>query len=286
MNYKQFGEEIIDKLCELFPKSKKKDDDKNLSLTINEKLEFCCKPNGAHPKSLYLILYKDNSYVSELDLSLLVEENDCVTWFINQPKNVITLQVIRERLGEIKELEKNYRQLVMQTKEEHGQPTCTMKRGYCLANGATEGEMFFSIISLLIELIKEHGGPQINLTPSLPRDLGNILKKLDQKVSLSLKDSQEDRHLRLQRAPEYPKKIITITTAYQRNPDVVAEVLFKANGKCNKCGSKAPFKRKTDSTPYLEVHHIKPLSKGGKDTVENAEALCPNCHRERHFGPA
>ncbi|MFM0350878.1 HNH endonuclease [Paraburkholderia sp. RL17-347-BIC-D] len=27
-----------------------------------------------------------------------------------------------------------------------------------------------------------------------------------------------------------------------------------------------------------------PLAQGGPDTVANAIALCPNCHRERHYG--
>jgi 5-methylcytosine-specific restriction protein A len=26
------------------------------------------------------------------------------------------------------------------------------------------------------------------------------------------------------------------------------------------------------------------LSTGGEDTLENAIALCPNCHRRAHFG--
>ncbi|WP_147195697.1 HNH endonuclease [Rummeliibacillus stabekisii] len=36
--------------------------------------------------------------------------------------------------------------------------------------------------------------------------------------------------------------------------------------------------------PNLEVHHIKRLADGEEDTVENAIAVCPNCHRELHFG--
>ncbi len=27
-----------------------------------------------------------------------------------------------------------------------------------------------------------------------------------------------------------------------------------------------------------------PLSEGGEDTVENAMAVCPNCHMELHYG--
>jgi 5-methylcytosine-specific restriction protein A len=34
----------------------------------------------------------------------------------------------------------------------------------------------------------------------------------------------------------------------------------------------------------LEVHHKTPLSARGEDTVENAIALCANCHRELHYG--
>ena len=44
------------------------------------------------------------------------------------------------------------------------------------------------------------------------------------------------------------------------------------------------FNRKKDNTPYLEVHHIIRLADDGDDSVENAIALCPNCHREAHFG--
>ena len=78
---------------------------------------------------------------------------------------------------------------------------------------------------------------------------------------------------------------MTITTVvFRRNADVVAEVLLRASGICESCGNAAPFFKKKDSTPYLEVHHELPLSKGGDDTIENAIALCPNCHRERHYG--
>ena len=81
-----------------------------------------------------------------------------------------------------------------------------------------------------------------------------------------------------------PKKILVTTTAYQRNPDVIVEVLERANGICENCGNPAPFARQRDGTPYLEVHHKLQLSLGGEDTVENAIALCPNCHRKSHYG--
>ncbi|PKF49348.1 HNH endonuclease [Enterovibrio nigricans] len=71
---------------------------------------------------------------------------------------------------------------------------------------------------------------------------------------------------------------------YKRNPDVVAEALIRAKGVCECCKEFAPFTRKKDNSPYLEVHHIVPLAVGGEDTLNNVIALCPNCHREKHFG--
>ena len=71
---------------------------------------------------------------------------------------------------------------------------------------------------------------------------------------------------------------------FDRNPDVVAEVLAQASGKCQRCGCPAPFIRKSNGSPYLEVHYKFPLAFGGEGAVANAIALYPNCHREAHYG--
>ena len=55
----------------------------------------------------------------------------------------------------------------------------------------------------------------------------------------------------------------------------------RADGICELCEFDAPFENKKGK-PYLEVHHIIQLSKGGADRVDNAAALCPNCHRKMH----
>ncbi|WP_392339849.1 HNH endonuclease [Moritella marina] len=96
--------------------------------------------------------------------------------------------------------------------------------------------------------------------------------------------SVKERRQRLKMANPKPKKKMVTTAFYVRNPDVVAEVLYMAKGKCEACLSLAPFKRKSDGSPYLEVHHRVPISRGGDDNVENAIALCPNCHRQFHHG--
>lgn len=80
-----------------------------------------------------------------------------------------------------------------------------------------------------------------------------------------------------------PQRVVT-TTVYLRNPYVVAFVLRRANGACEKCRKKAPFISHSTGNPYLEVHHVQPLSKGGADDINNSLAVCPNCHREIHHG--
>lgn len=107
---------------------------------------------------------------------------------------------------------------------------------------------------------------------------------LTKAVKASSESSREQRLARLAAAPKKPMTMRIVSTAYHRNPDVISEVLFRAKGVCEACNRGAPFNRKSDGTPFLEVHHRLPLAQGGEDTVANAIALCPNCHRERHFG--
>ncbi len=113
---------------------------------------------------------------------------------------------------------------------------------------------------------------------------GSILEDFRRKVISSLKSSPEERHKRLRSARAKPKQKIVSIVVYNRNPDVVAEVLYEAKGQCEACFEMAPFNRKSDGSPFLEVHHKVPLAQGGDDTVENAIALCPNCHRKTHYG--
>jgi 5-methylcytosine-specific restriction endonuclease McrA len=104
----------------------------------------------------------------------------------------------------------------------------------------------------------------------------------EQAVFASRKD-KAGRMARLAAAPRQPARFTVEQTAFRRNPDVVTEVLERANGTCEHCRSPAPFTRASDGTPYLEVHHKIRLANDGEDTVENAVALCPNCHRRAHF---
>ncbi|MDF4355189.1 HNH endonuclease signature motif containing protein [Vibrio parahaemolyticus] len=108
----------------------------------------------------------------------------------------------------------------------------------------------------------------------------------ENEVNESLDDSSENRQRRLASRSTKPKVVYRLVQDYRRDPDVVAEALYRAEGFCEKCKEKAPFIKRSNGEPYLEIHHIIPLSQGGLDSLENVISLCPNCHREIHFGPA
>ncbi|MFA7360442.1 MAG: HNH endonuclease [Candidatus Kapaibacterium sp.] len=132
-----------------------------------------------------------------------------------------------------------------------------------------------------VQLIRNISKPQIDeilMTETAYRS------ELDYEVNKSLGLSEEERNIRLEKANKKPEKQKIITTYYKRNADVISTVLIRAKGICERCNSPAPFYRNSNNTPYLEVHHIIMLSKRGEDTVENSIAICPNCHRELHFG--
>jgi 5-methylcytosine-specific restriction protein A len=105
-----------------------------------------------------------------------------------------------------------------------------------------------------------------------------------EETKYSRQSPRDQRLARLATAPKKPLKTLVLSTAYKRNPDVVAEVLERANGECEYCHKPAPFQRRNEGGPYLEVHHRLPLADDGEDTVENAIAACPNCHRKAHYG--
>ncbi|WP_243288764.1 HNH endonuclease [Geothrix terrae] len=114
-------------------------------------------------------------------------------------------------------------------------------------------------------------------------DRAHYEAELGEKVRAASQDSQTERAKRLALASSIPKEIRIVSKGYLRSPDVIAEVLFRAKGYCEICKKQAPFLREKDGSPYLEVHHKIQLSDGGEDSVQNAVAACPNCHRKAHF---
>lgn len=72
------------------------------------------------------------------------------------------------------------------------------------------------------------------------------------------------------------------TTVRGRDPAVRQYALNRAKGKCQLCNT--PGFALPNGGTFLETHHVIPLSEEGPDHVNNVVALCPNHHREAHFG--
>lgn len=85
----------------------------------------------------------------------------------------------------------------------------------------------------------------------------------------------------LERSDRECRKKSVISETYVRDPYISKAAKIHANGFCTLCKKVAPFQDKCGN-PYLETHHIIWLSKGGKDSLENVVALCPNCHKKMH----
>ena len=130
----------------------------------------------------------------------------------------------------------------------------------------------------IAEYLKKSINKEILDKETFEREFHNEVKK-----SLLEKDDIRMKRL-MNRKDQTPQQVEVISIAFKRDADVVAETLKRANGVCELCKQKAPFLREKDNTPYLEVHHKIRLADGGKDNLENTLALCPNCHREAHFG--
>lgn len=113
----------------------------------------------------------------------------------------------------------------------------------------------------------------------IPEDL--LKEKEIEKEKEASRLSDQDLFNRAKNAERLGQRYTT-TKTFDRDPYVAEYVKRRANGLCDLCGNPAPFLDKKGK-PYLESHHIKWLSKGGEDTIYNAVALDPSCHRKMHI---
>lgn len=101
--------------------------------------------------------------------------------------------------------------------------------------------------------------------------------------AIEVREAKKRKTIPVPKGSRNPKETTASSTQYERDPAVKAWVLREAAGRCEACDQPAPFKS-TDGHAFLEVHHVRRLADNGSDTVTNAVALCPNCHREAHYG--
>lgn len=107
----------------------------------------------------------------------------------------------------------------------------------------------------------------------------DMIEEPSERELARLSSKELARRLEINQTNREPKT--TEAKVYYRDPYLKEMVKRIAKGNCQYCGKEAPFKDKFGE-PYLEEHHVKSLADGGKDTIENVVAICPNCHRKMH----
>lgn len=116
---------------------------------------------------------------------------------------------------------------------------------------------------------------QLSADEPMPDEIGRQLARSVDRAKIVAK-------AKLRTGP--PAKRTRQINDFVRDPYIVAAALARANDECEMPNCKSPLFQREDNRSYLEVHHIMPLGEGGDDTLINAAALCPSCHRELHFG--
>jgi len=128
-----------------------------------------------------------------------------------------------------------------------------------------------------IDLVKDYS--PIKQIYAIPIEAGDRLYKYVSETPEILKNPL----IRL-RENAYKNSVVKVrtykTTATGRSTSTAIHsyATQRSKGICESCDEAAPFTTK-NGRPYLEVHHLIPISKGGPDHPENVAAVCPNCHR-------
>ncbi|MBA7528809.1 hypothetical protein ES705_20999 [subsurface metagenome] len=84
---------------------------------------------------------------------------------------------------------------------------------------------------------------------------------------------------------KYSRRIIQQHAKHHKK--VFLKVLTIYKSRCAVCGwqlKKGFINGKNQWARGNEIHHIKPLYKGGKETIDNLILLCPNHHKEADLG--
>jgi len=144
------------------------------------------------------------------------------------------------------------------------------------------GGNIFSIIELLDKHIKNNEPFQQEKWSTIKEW---IIEHLDQNSNVDNLFNEEENLFELKQKlskKEDSNEIKTSTSSLRKRSDKMKKfALLRAKGICELCNKKGPFEYKKSF--FLEGHHIVPLSREGKNTINNIAALCPNCHKKAHF---
>jgi 5-methylcytosine-specific restriction endonuclease McrA len=104
----------------------------------------------------------------------------------------------------------------------------------------------------------------------------------DTAVSANERLSREDLMTRVKQVKPNPDARTVETKRYNSAPAIKAFAHNRSAHKCEMPRCEYEGFNKYSGGKFIEIHHIKPLSEDGDDSIINVAALCPNCHRKMH----
>jgi hypothetical protein len=132
------------------------------------------------------------------------------------------------------------------------------------------------VAELTHEFVRLWRPPADPVTP--PSDMGAQDRVLEAEANklmqIGLEKLMEKYRWEREAKPRRPNTRSSATRTYDRSPLVVALAKLRAGHRCEVPNCEHPPFIRADGVPYSEVHHIKPLSEGGEDVLENVACLC------------
>jgi 5-methylcytosine-specific restriction protein A len=216
----------------------------------------------------------------------------CYEWSFVEPKKTVVLNLwygkMEERDGAIVQ-DLNYRDIAREPANPVGRKTRAMNMDRAIRTAA-EDELPIRVI-VCDGKMRDKDDP--NATASLVKK--RLLDPVPWAVTAYNSNSGQctvsrgalvhrfgDQFSILEESIPQPRRRPLSRDAFVRDPAVRRRTILRAQGKCELC-KKQGFTM-ADGTVFLETHHVISLAEGGADTEGNVVALCPNDHREAHYG--
>jgi len=254
--YKELGFEILGSFQKIFQDSTIEDtEEEGVYLVLRLAPNLTIKFRDWADKPYYLILFKGEKYLYEIDLSRVVVENGFYSWFLNKPTNSINQKVLTSKYLWLDSMPASYLNKMKAVKLELNSGVRVNKGGFEFAVNDTLEIVVSKLAELFLIVVKDHTEKII----------------LNNPTGLNSLDSESAQEGYLQDRTLLSRK---------RDQKLVKQRKKMDNYQCQSCD----FLLIIEGKSIIECHHLFPLNFGERDTkIEDLVCLCPTCHRIAHL---
>lgn len=252
--YEKIGYKILKRLNQSFKDSYfDKDLNENVYRKLILPLELSLAFREWGDKPFYIILFKRDKYIFELDLSRLVFNNEEYTLFLNKPTNIENQTTLSKNYTWVGEIDQEYISQVRDIKNALNSGTKLSKGGFRFCDHDNLDTFIDKIEDLITLIISGHSEANNDHDDIFDIDSPEAIEGYE---------------------------IDKIITSRKRYTKISEERKIRDNNTCQACG----FHLKINNNYVIDCHHLHPLSLGERTTLINdLVCLCPTCHRIAHL---